>query len=110
MSLMTIQEKVSGSSQPVLTKHAWERMSARSVSAEAVETALDHGRIVRIRGAEIHAVGRKEVEKLYRDGIDISRFEGVQVVCSPEGTILTVYKNRDFSGLRPRRCRRRIAA
>jgi len=110
MSFTTIQDEVFEGSQPFSPKHAWERMSARCLSTVAVETALDHGRVVRIRGAEIHAVGRKEVEKLYRDGIDISRFEGVQVVCSPEGTILTVYKNRDFSGLRPHRCRRRAAA
>lgn len=110
MNFTAIQNEVSREFQPDLTKHARERMGARRLSPEAVETALDHGRIVRVRGAEIYAVGRREVEKLSRDGIDISRFEGVQVVCSPQGAILTVYRNRDFSGLRPRRCRIHIAA
>jgi hypothetical protein len=91
----------------ILTKHAAERMSTRSLHTPAVTAAIAYGRVVHIRGAQIHAIGRREVGWCRRDGIDISRFEGVQVVCSADGTILTVYRNSDFSGLRPRGSRRR---
>ena len=97
----------------LLTTHASQRMSGRGLSTAAVTAALMFGRLIHVRGAQIHAVGRKEVEALRREGIDISRYEGVQAVCSPGGTaILTVYRNRDFRGLRPsgprrRACRRR---
>lgn len=93
--------------EPVLTKHAAERMSTRSLPATAVAAAIAYGRVVHIRGADIHAIGRREVECHEREGIDLSRYEGVQVVCSVGGTILTVYRNRDFRGLRPRHGRRR---
>jgi hypothetical protein len=86
-----------------ITKHASLRMVARSLGIEAVEAALEFGRIVHIRGAAVHALGRKEVERFGRHGIDLSAHEGVQVVCSPDGAVVTVYRNRDFRGLRSRR-------
>ncbi len=100
MNSAAIQDNSSWNFRPDLTKHARKRMGARRLSPEAVQAALEHGRIIRVRGAEIYAVGRKEVEKLSREGIDLSQFEGVQVVCSPDGAILTVYRNRDLSRIR----------
>lgn len=91
----------------MLTRHAAERMRARGLRPEAVAAAIAYGRVVHVRDADIHAIGRKEVESGKREGVDLSRYEGVQVVCSREGAILTVYRNRDLRGLRPRRRRRR---
>lgn len=85
-----------------LTRHAWERMSARGISPDAVRRVIDHGRVAHVRGATIYAVGRKEVERYQKDDINLSDVEGVQVVCSNSGTVLTVYRNRDLRGLRPR--------
>ncbi len=90
----------------ILTKHAAERMGTRGLPPAAVTAALAYGRVVHIRGADIHAIGRREVAWHKRDGIDLSRYEGVQVVCSSEGAVLTVYRNRNFRGLRPRFRRR----
>jgi hypothetical protein len=75
-------------------------MEQRNIEHEAVEVVLDYGREVFTRGAVVHAIGRREIEQWARQGIDLSRFEGVQVVCSHDGTVLTVYRNRDFRGLR----------
>lgn len=84
-----------------LTRHAKARMTHRSISAEVVEMVVEYGRTIHTRGAVIHAVGRKEVERFREeDDIDLSDCEGVQVVCSTEGNVLTVYRNHDFSGLR----------
>ena len=92
-----------------LTRHAQERMAARGISQVAVQAALNYGRIAHARGAEIHAIGRKEVI-LYADtGIDLRRFEGIQVVCAVGGPVLTVYRNNDFRGLRSSRHHRRAA-
>jgi hypothetical protein len=74
-------------------------MTYRGIPAELVETVIEYGRAVHTRGAVIHAIGRKEVER-YREDIDLSQCEGVQVVCSVEGTVLTVYRNHSFRGLR----------
>jgi hypothetical protein len=87
-----------------LSCHARLRTNARRFGVAAVEAALAYGRVVYIRGAEIHAIGRKEVLRFRQRGIDLRRFEGIQVVCRPGvGVVLTVYRNRDFRGLRPRR-------
>lgn len=86
-----------------LTKHAVERMVTRSISRMALEAAIEFGRCVEIRDAQIFAIGRKEVEKHRRDGIDLSNFEGTQVVVTASGAVITVYRNSDFKSLRPRR-------
>ncbi|TXH47175.1 MAG: hypothetical protein E6Q92_00940 [Burkholderiaceae bacterium] len=95
------------SNTPAITKHAWTRMCKRGLNWQTVDTVLSYGRVIHVRGAAIHAIGRKEVEKLARSGVDVGGCEGVQVVCTPNGSdILTVYRNRDFRGLKPRGSRR----
>lgn len=93
----------------VITTHARMRMTARRVSETALSAVLAYGRVAYVRGAKIYVIGRKEVESFLRKGIELADFEGIHVVCSPEGVVLTTYRNRDFRGLRPRgrRCRRR---
>jgi hypothetical protein len=76
------------------------------LSSGAVTAALDFGRLVYTRGAAIYVIGRKEVLRARRLGVDLSEYEGVHVVCSADGAVLTVYRNRDFRGLRSRRHRR----
>jgi hypothetical protein len=88
-----------------LTKHAFARMVTRSISRTAIEAALEFGRCVDIRGAQIFAIGRKEVETYRRDGVDLSEFEGTQVVVTASGAVMTVYRNSDFRSLRTRRRR-----
>lgn len=90
-----------------LSRHAWERMSGRGLSPDAIRCVINFGRVAYIRGATIYAVGRKEIERFGRDGIDLSDVEGVQVVCSDSRVIITAYRNHDFRGLRSQRNRRR---
>jgi hypothetical protein len=87
----------------VFTQHAKDRMAMRRVGTEAIDAALTFGRTVHTRGAEIHAIGRKEVSHYGRLGIDLARYQGVQVVVSPDGHIITVYRNHSFRGLRVNR-------
>ena len=85
-----------------LTRHAWARMCGRSLSPGMVHGVIKYGRVAYVRGATIYAVGRKEVNRFGRESIDLANLEGVQVVCSNGGAVMTVYRNRDFRGLRPR--------
>lgn len=89
----------------VLTQHARQRMFSRGLSTAAIDAGLAWGRTVHVRGAEIYAIGRREVAHAARDGVDLTRLAGLQVVCHRDGAILTVYKNKDFRLLRPRRSR-----
>jgi hypothetical protein len=86
-----------------LTEHARERMTQRRISPGAVEAALEYGRELHLRGALIYAIGRREVERYRTLGVDLSDLDGLQVVCAPSGAVVTTYRNRDFSGLRPSR-------
>ncbi len=88
-----------------LTNHAYERMATRSISRAAIEAALEFGRCVEIRGAQVFAIGRREVEKYWRDGFDLSEFEGTQVIVTASGAVMTVYRNSNFRSLRSRRRR-----
>ncbi len=83
-----------------LTIHARTRMDGRRISTEAVETVLAYGRMVWARGAQIYALGEKEVQFASRKGIDLRPFAGLQVLCAPSGAVLTVYRNHDFRSLR----------
>ena len=92
---------------PSLTGHAKRRMSARRLSYNAVRRVVEYGRVIHARGATIYAIGRKEVDRFGRTGLDLTTEEGVQVVCSNRGAVMTAFRNHDFRGLRPRRRRPR---
>ncbi|MDM8548223.1 DUF4258 domain-containing protein [Candidatus Venteria ishoeyi] len=85
-----------------LTDHAHQRMQLRGISRNKLETVLYYGRCIHTRGASIYVIGHKEVEMNAQKGIDIQDCEGVQVVCTSQYTVLTVYRNRNFRNLRPR--------
>lgn len=84
----------------LITTHARTRMDSRRISEKGVELVLAYGRPVRARGAQIFALGKKEVLLAAREGLDLSRFAGLQVVCSSNGVVLTAYRNHDFRSLR----------
>lgn len=83
-----------------LTQHAERRLEERGILLEEVLFALEHGRRVWTRGAQVFVLGQKELVKL--KPARASRLDGLQVVCSPDGDVLTVYRNKDLRGLRPR--------
>jgi len=103
MSSHQLPESLGRCHDPIqLTQHAEERMYSRGLSRVAIKAGLKWGRTVHVRGAAIHAIGRREGSLAARKGVDLSRLAGLQVVCHPDGVILTVYKNNDFRSLRPR--------
>lgn len=85
-----------------ITGHAWKRMNSRGITSQAVEATFQFGRSVFSRGAEIIFIGRKEVENFSKAGINLSDFEGIQLVCTHDGIVKTVYRNRDLKCLRTR--------
>ena len=85
-----------------ITKHARMRMTARRISGTALSAVIEYGRVAYVRGAKIYVIGRKEVMTFLRKGIDLADFEGIHVVCSSDGAVMTAYRNRDLRGLRPR--------
>ncbi len=90
----------------LFTSHARARMSSRAVGADEIDMVMAFGRAVHTRGAVIYVMGHREVAWCRRRGISPDRCEGLHVVSSRDGAIITVYRNRDLSGLREksRRC------
>ena len=83
-------------------------MGERHILADAAEAAGRHGRVFHV-GEGRHVIGKKDVMRHLRRGEDLAAHEGVRVVCSPdERVVFTVYRNKDFRGLRPRH--RKMAA
>lgn len=88
-----------GLKSPV-SRHANWRMARRGIPVEAVDVVLEYGREVQTRGGRVYAIGRKEVKRYAQEGVDLIEFSGVQVVCSLQGVVLTVYRNHNFRQLR----------
>ena len=83
-----------------LTKHDYRRMATCSISLTALEAALMFGCCAEVRGAQIFAIGPKEIKKYQRDGVEVSDFEGTQVVVTASGAVMRVYRDSDFKNLR----------
>lgn len=83
-----------------LTEHARHRMGARGIKIDTLEAVLRYGRVAHVRGAEVHVIGRKEISRYANFDIDLSDYDGIHAVCSPDRAILTVYRNRDLRGIR----------
>lgn len=87
---------------PRITRHALQRSRERGIPLTAVQAVIDFGHPRSIRGAEIYMIGWRDV-RFYREcGLDLSRFEGIEVVCSHDGAVLTVYRNENNKALRNR--------
>ena len=77
-----------------MTKHALVRSRTRVIRLASIEAALLYGSVRRARGAEIFTVGWRDVLRWGDLGLDIARHESVQVVCASDGSVMTVYRNR----------------
>ena len=83
-----------------LTHHAEHRARTRCIPGDALDAALDFGRHRATRGADIYTLGWREVRTLGARGVDVARWEGVEVVCSHDGTVITTYRNTNTRALR----------
>jgi len=75
-------------------------MQSRGINRNKIEAVLYYGRCVHTRGAFLYVIGHKEIKTNAKRGINLEDCEGVQVVCTSEHTVLTVYRNRNLRKLR----------
>lgn len=90
---------------PTLTRHAVDRSRTRHISPLMIDAVLLHGRLRRDRGAEIYTLGWREVRHWGELGIDLAREEGIEVVVSHGGRVITVYRKPKLSARRDRALR-----
>lgn len=87
-----------------MSRHALHRMYERGLSLEDIEGVLTHGQAVYDRGAITFRIGRRVAALIRAEGVAADHLEGLHVVASTDGTIVTVYRNHDFR--RPRKTRK----
>jgi hypothetical protein len=93
-----------------LTKHATMRRAQRAISSSAVAIAIQAGLQRQLDGCVVFFLGRRQLEGLKLEPQELERLEGVTVILSREGRVITTYKNRNGLDCTLRRrghCRRR---
>lgn len=88
---------------PALTKHARTRMQQRGISVDAIDAALAYGRSIQSKGLTFFVIGHKEVRKFSALGIDLDAVAGIQVLVSPDGSVVTTYRNHDLHAIKSSR-------
>jgi hypothetical protein len=86
-----------------LTKHANQRMSQRGIHLKQVLGVLKYGRIIHSRRARFYVLGKRDVDDLAKQCIDVRDIENIQVLVDEKSNvILTAYKNKNFRQIRPK--------
>lgn len=86
----------------LMTRHGRQRMHARRIPEEGIQATLDWGREWHGSDAcEFVRLDRRAVAQAKRWGQDLCQFEGITLIRALDGTILTVFRNRE--GFRVRR-------
>ena len=83
-----------------LTQHARKRMQQRGLSDIDIQTVIQFGRKVKIKAAQHHVMGRREVKHFAPLGFNFSALQDVHVVVAADGRVITAYKNADFKSIR----------
>ena len=66
-----------------------------------IDLVLTYGRTVHSRGATYMVIGRKEVEAWAQKGLDLRAAEGVHILLTADGAVITTYRNHDLRKIRP---------
>lgn len=75
------------------SKHFLWRSAQLQLSPSDLAFVLEHGRLLHRTGILFRFLGRKDIPKKLRREPTISRLEGVTLLLSSEGTVITAYKN-----------------
>ena len=78
-----------------LTNHALKRINQRKISNKELELALKFGCVIYNAGAKFVFVRKKDIPEDLPGSI-AEKIEGIVIVMNPfDGTIVTVYKNKN---------------
>ena len=88
---------------PELTnsQHAQIREGQRGISKKQVMLAYQYGRVIHSRRATYYVIGNKEIEKYGSIEPELKAMNGIQLVMSSNGTVMTAFRNKDLRKIRP---------
>lgn len=84
----------------VISHHAQRRVDMRGVNQQVIELLLKFGREVKARGVLFYVVGKKEVQQSCKQEPALKDMEGMQVLTSEDGVIITTYRNKHLRQIR----------
>ena len=70
-----------------LTTHAAQRSRHRGIQPAAIAAALDFGTHRSIRGVDVYTLGWRDIDRCALSGLDLSRYQSIEVVCAHSGAI-----------------------
>ena len=83
------------------SKHALVREGQRGISKKQVMLAYKYGRVIHAKRAVYRVIGNKEIEKYGSIEKKKKNMNGIQLVMSSKGTVLTTFRNKDLRKVRP---------
>ncbi len=85
---------------PIFSNHAETRMQQRGIKYDDIRMALDYGREIRAKGLVFYVIGHKEITRYGPLGINLSDLDGLQVLVSACGAVVTTYRSQDLHAIR----------
>lgn len=76
--------------------HANIRAKQRGFTPKQVATIIRFGRKNHQAGAIYYSIGHKEIKRYYKQAPFLQDMNGMHIVMSLDGTILTMFRNRNF--------------
>ena len=83
------------------SQHAQVREGQRGISDKQLMLAYRYGRVIHSRRAVYRVIGSKEIKKYGDIEPELKNMNGVQLVMSANGRVLTAFKNKDLRKVRP---------
>ncbi len=91
--------KKTATKKVVITNHAETRLNSRRIDDNIVTLALIYGRHFYANGALIYFIGKRDIEKAKKKGVDIRELEGLNLIFNEDNgsmILLTVFKNKSL--------------
>ena len=85
-----------------LSVHAHQRRSQRGFQNQHIAHLLRYGRKQYQNNAIYYSIGNKEIKKHAKQCIALKEMNGMHLVTAINGSVITLFRNRDFSLLKHR--------
>ena len=75
------------------SEHAQIRCAQRQIHPESIAFIKKHGQKVRRTGITFYFLGKRNIPEKLRCNDRFAKLEGVTLLISPDGTLITTYRN-----------------
>ncbi len=92
-----------------LSNHARRRCAQRNIDGDVVELVRQHGRKVHRTGVVFYFLGRRDIPADLQREDGFAKLEGTVLLVSPEGELITAYRNRSALRKIQKKAKHRVA-